>query len=248
MSDEDKRRAPKLEDYVVDVGLPAERVARAGTARRRRSPASAPWPRVGDLVTLQEPRQPGRRVRDDRGRAGAGRAPLRGRRRRRPRRRRSACGAPAWPWPGSAPARRPGHRHHAGQRRPGRPGRTSASPASGTGAGVKVYDSSAIVPAPIVDHLVRVAEEREIPHQIEVMTRGGTDTRELQLSGRRRAGRRGVDPHPLRAPGGRDLPPGRSRRLRGPGRGLLRDRAHPGRGLTRARVEAQGGARYTRSS
>ncbi len=53
----------------------------------------------------------------------------------------------------------------------------------GEGAAIKVYDSSAIVPKRIVDHLVDVAEGRGIPHQLEVMTRGGTDTRELQLSG-----------------------------------------------------------------
>ena len=31
--------------------------------------------------------------------------------------------------------------------------------------------------------LVAVAEAREIPFQMEIMTRGGTDTREIQLSG-----------------------------------------------------------------
>jgi endoglucanase len=54
----------------------------------------------------------------------------------------------------------------------------------GGGAAIKVFDRSAIVPARVVDHLVAVATEREIPHQIEVMSRGGTDTRELQISGR----------------------------------------------------------------
>ena len=53
----------------------------------------------------------------------------------------------------------------------------------GAGAAVKVYDSSTIVPRAVVDHLVAVAEERDIPHQIEIMPRGGTDTRELALSG-----------------------------------------------------------------
>jgi tetrahedral aminopeptidase len=53
----------------------------------------------------------------------------------------------------------------------------------GGGAAIKVFDTSAIVPAAVVDHLTRLAEERGIRHQPEVMPRGGTDTRELQLSG-----------------------------------------------------------------
>ena len=52
----------------------------------------------------------------------------------------------------------------------------------GGGAAVKVYDTSAIAPR-CGRPLVAVAEEREIPHQLEVMPRGGTDTRELGLSG-----------------------------------------------------------------
>ena len=59
----------------------------------------------------------------------------------------------------------------------------------------------------VVDHLVAVAEERGIPHQLEVMTRGSTDTRELALSRRRRPGRLRLDPHAVRPPGRRDLPP-----------------------------------------
>ncbi|MBM3697451.1 MAG: M42 family peptidase, partial [Actinobacteria bacterium] len=45
------------------------------------------------------------------------------------------------------------------------------------------YDSGVIVPRVVIDHLERVADERGIPYQVEVMTRGGTDTRELQLAG-----------------------------------------------------------------
>ena len=40
-----------------------------------------------------------------------------------------------------------------------------------------------IVPAAVVDHLLELAAARGIAHQLEVMPRGGTDTRELQLSG-----------------------------------------------------------------
>lgn len=53
----------------------------------------------------------------------------------------------------------------------------------GAGAAIKVYDSGVIVPQVVVDHLIGVADERGIPHQIEIMPRGGTDTRELQLAG-----------------------------------------------------------------
>lgn len=55
--------------------------------------------------------------------------------------------------------------------------------AVGAGAAIKVFDRSAIVPAAVVDLLVEIAEQRGIAHQLEVMPRGGTDTRELQLSG-----------------------------------------------------------------
>lgn len=53
----------------------------------------------------------------------------------------------------------------------------------GKGAAIKVMDSSVIVPMDMVDSLVTLAEEREIPYQLEVMPRGGTDTRELALGG-----------------------------------------------------------------
>ena len=46
-----------------------------------------------------------------------------------------------------------------------------------------MYDTSVIVPASVVDHLREVASARGIAHQLEIMPRGGTDTRELQLSG-----------------------------------------------------------------
>lgn len=53
----------------------------------------------------------------------------------------------------------------------------------GGGTAIKAYDSGVIVPRAVIDHMVRIADERDIPHQIEIMTRGGTDTRELQLAG-----------------------------------------------------------------
>lgn len=53
----------------------------------------------------------------------------------------------------------------------------------GGGAAIKAYDAGVIVPRVVVEHLTQIADDRGIPHQIEVMTRGATDTRELQLGG-----------------------------------------------------------------
>ena len=39
------------------------------------------------------------------------------------------------------------------------------------------------MPRRVVEHLVAVAQDRTIPHQLEVMVRGSTDTRELALAG-----------------------------------------------------------------
>ncbi len=54
----------------------------------------------------------------------------------------------------------------------------------GDGAAIRIMDASAIGSPELVEHLTRIAEERDIPHQFHVANRGGTDTRELQLSGR----------------------------------------------------------------
>ena len=89
--------------------------------------------------------------------------------------------------------------------------------ASAAGAAVKVYDAGDDRPAARWwTTWSRWARSARIPHQLEVMARGSTDTRELALSRRRRAGRLRLDPHPVRPPGRRDLPPGRPRRLRRP--------------------------------
>ena len=226
MSDEEKRRAPKLEDYFVDVGLPAERVrelVRPGDVVTRERTLT----RLGDLVTLQEPRQPRRPLRDDRGAAGAGRARLRGRRRRPACRRRSACAgarvatARLRPDVGlaiditlandGADAEAPRAHHHA-RRRCGREGLRRRARSCPGG----------------VDHLVALAEERAIPHQLEVMPRGQHRHPRARAGGRGRAGRVRLDPHPLRPPGGRELPSRRHRRLCQPCHGLLRDRPGPG--------------------
>jgi endoglucanase len=54
----------------------------------------------------------------------------------------------------------------------------------GSGVAIKVMDSSVICNHKIVDHLRRLAEDGKIPHQIEVLPRGGTDTAALQRAGK----------------------------------------------------------------
>lgn len=180
MSEEDKRRPPKLEDYFVDLGLPGERVrelVRAGdVVTRERAMA-----RLGDLVTCKSlDNRAGLYVMIEAFRALGDHecevvavasvqeeVGLRGARvataRVRPRIGLAIDITLANDGPDAKPHER--------------------ITALGAGAAVKVYDTSAIVPAALVEHLVAVAGERGIPHQLEVMVRGGTDTRELGLSG-----------------------------------------------------------------
>lgn len=180
MTDEEKRRAPKLEDYYVDLGLPAERVrelvAPGDVVTRERGMA-----RLGDLVTcksidnraglyvmIQAMKALGEHecevvavatVQEEVGLRGARVATARV----RPDIGLAIDTTLANDGPGAKPHER--------------------ITQLGAGAAVKVYDASAIVPRELVDHLVTIADERDIAHQLEVMVRGGTDTRELQLSG-----------------------------------------------------------------
>jgi len=180
MSDEEKRKAPALDDYFVDVGLPVERVrelVRAGdVVTRERAMA-----RLGDLVTCKSlDNRAGLYVMIEAFRALGDHdcevvavasvqeeVGLRGARvataRVRPRLGLAIDITLANDGPGAKPHER--------------------ITSIGAGAAIKVYDTSAIVPREVVDHLVAVAEERGIPSQLEVMVRGGTDTRELGLSG-----------------------------------------------------------------
>jgi endoglucanase len=180
MSEEDKRKPPKLDDYFVDVGLPVERVrelVRPGdvVTRERR------MERLGDLVTCKSlDNRAGlyvmlkafqalgdhdcevvavASVQEEVGLRGARVAAARV----RPRVGLAIDITLANDGPDAKPHER--------------------VTTVGGGAAIKVYDTSAIVPRAIVDHLARVAADRDIPHQLEVMPRGGTDTRELQLSG-----------------------------------------------------------------
>ena len=180
MSEEEKKRAPKLEDYYVDLGLPAERVreqVRPGdVVTRERAMA-----RLGDLVTCKSlDNRAGLYVMIEAFRAlddhecevvavasVQEEVGLRGARvatqRVRPRIGLAIDITLANDGPGAKPHER--------------------ITRLGEGAAVKVYDTSAIVPAALVDHLVELGRERDIPTQLEVMARGGTDTRELGLSG-----------------------------------------------------------------
>jgi tetrahedral aminopeptidase len=180
MDAEERRKAPKIEDYFIDVGLPTDRVrelVREGdVVTRERTMA-----RLGDLVTsksidnrvgvyvlIEAMRSLGKHtcevvavasVQEEVGLRGARVAAARV----RPQIALAIDTTLANDTPGSSPHQR--------------------ISSLGGGAAVKVYDSSAIVPVEVVDHLVQVATKRKIPHQLEVMTGGGTDTRELQLGG-----------------------------------------------------------------
>jgi putative aminopeptidase FrvX len=54
----------------------------------------------------------------------------------------------------------------------------------GGGAAIKVMDSSVVCNPKVVAFLRTIADARQIPYQLEVLTRGGTDTAALQRSGK----------------------------------------------------------------
>ncbi|HMM48247.1 MAG TPA: M42 family metallopeptidase [Miltoncostaeaceae bacterium] len=180
MTDEEKKQPPKLEDFFVDVGLPAERVRelvrRGDVVTRERG-----LTRLGDLLTGKSlDNRAGLYVMIEAMRAlGEHRCEvvavatvqeevgLRGARVATGRVRPDVGLAIDITLANDGPAAKPHER----------------ITEVGAGAAIKVYDSSVIVPGEMVDHLVAVAQARDIPHQLELMTRGGTDTREVQLSG-----------------------------------------------------------------
>jgi endoglucanase len=53
----------------------------------------------------------------------------------------------------------------------------------GKGAAIKVLDSSVIANRHLVDFMVKTAEAKKIPFQLEVLTAGGTDTAAMQRAG-----------------------------------------------------------------
>ncbi len=180
MSDKERKRLPKTDDFYVDVGLPADRVrelVRQGDpVTRERTLAS-----LGDLITcksldnraglyvmIESVRRLGDHVcevvavatvQEEVGLRGARVAAARV----RPDIGLAIDITLANDGPGAKPHER--------------------ITKVGEGTAIKVYDSGVIVPRVVVDHLIAVAEAREIPFQMEVMSRGSTDTRELQLSG-----------------------------------------------------------------
>lgn len=64
---------------------------------------------------------------------------------------------------------------------PGTPGHLSVT-RLGEGVGIKVSDSSAISNGWLVDAMADLADEKGIPHQFEVLPRGGTDAGAIQRS------------------------------------------------------------------
>jgi endoglucanase len=52
----------------------------------------------------------------------------------------------------------------------------------GKGAGIKVMDQSIIVPKKLVDHFVGLAKRNNIPYQLDVIKKGGTDAHAIQLT------------------------------------------------------------------
>ncbi len=180
MSDEERKRPPKLEDYFIDLGLKVERVrelVRVGDVVTRERDLTM----LGDLVTSKSlDNRAGLYVMIEAMRAlgdheceivavGAVQEEvgLRGARVAAARVRPAIGLAIDITLANDGPDAKPHERVSA----------------IGGGAAIKVYDTSAIVPAEIIEHLMTVADARGIPHQLEIMPRGGTDTRELQLSG-----------------------------------------------------------------
>ena len=180
MSDEEKKKPLKIEDYFIDVGLPADRVrelVRVGDTVTRDG-AITP---MGDLVTgksldnraglyvmIEAMKALGKHacdvyavaaVQEEVGCRGARVATMR----IKPQIGLAIDITLANDGPGVPPHQRVS--------------------AIGAGTAVKVFDGGVIVPRAVVDHMVAVADERGIAHQLEVLPRGGTDTRELQLSG-----------------------------------------------------------------
>ncbi|MEZ5080998.1 MAG: M42 family peptidase [Thermoleophilia bacterium] len=62
------------------------------------------------------------------------------------------------------------------------PGQTGGGTKLGDGAAIRVADASAIASHRVVEFLERLAVDRGIPHQFHVSDKGGTDTASLQLA------------------------------------------------------------------
>jgi endoglucanase len=177
---DERRKAPKLEDLGVDLGLPGERVrelVRPGdTVTRVRQlrrlgeliTGKSLDNRVGVYVMIEALRAAGpspgevvavATVQEEVGLRGARVAATRV----RPQVALAVDTCPANDGPG-APS----------------PGATTRL---GQGAAIRVMDASAIGSPALVELLTGIARERGIPHQFHVAGRGATDTGSLQLAG-----------------------------------------------------------------
>lgn len=175
-----RQKAPKLEDLAVDTGLAADRVralVRKGDVITRHQPLTE----LGDLVTgkslddrvglfvmLEALRAAGRGPAEVHAAATAQEeVGLRGARvataRVRPDIGVAIDTCPADDGPGT-PASGPSTR-------------------LGMGTAIRVMDASAIAAPALVDLLIRLAGDHDIPYQLHVSNKGGTDTQSLQLTG-----------------------------------------------------------------
>jgi endoglucanase len=179
LSAEDRKRAPKLEDLRVDLGLPVERVrelVRPGdvvTRNRVFAPlgdlvsGKALDDRVGVFVLLEAMRAAApspahvlatATVQEEVGLRGARVAATR----QGPEIGVAIDTCPSTDGPGQSPG-----------------GGTKLA----KGAAIRIMDASAIGSHRLVAFLEELAVEREIPYQFHVSDKGGTDTQSLQLSG-----------------------------------------------------------------
>jgi endoglucanase len=174
-------KAPKMEDLTIDLGLPGERaqelVRKGDVATRMRSLI-----RMGDLVT-------GKALDD---RVGVY-VMLEGLRTAGPSRMEVHATATAQEEVGLRGARTAAHRIApdvavAIDTCPADdgPGTPSSGPSTrlGEGVAIRVMDASAIGHPGLVSLLVDLAGQRDIPHQLHVSNKGGTDTASLQMTGR----------------------------------------------------------------
>lgn len=174
-------KAPKMDDMAIDLGLPAERardlVRKGDVATRIRELTP-----IGDLVT-------GKALDD---RVGVY-VMLEGLRTAGPSRMEVHATATAQEEVGLRGARTATHRIAPdiavaidtcpADDGPGTPA-SGPSTRLGEGVAIRVMDASAIGSPALVRLLVDLAVERDIPHQMHVSNKGGTDTASLQMTGR----------------------------------------------------------------
>ena len=178
LDEQARAKAPRIDDLVIDVGLPADRVRElvsVGDVATRLRPLT----RVGDLLA-------GKSLDD---RVGVF-VMLEGVRRAKRCRWHLTAAATVQEEVGLRGAKPVAHREAA---RVGvaidtcpsgdGPGMTGGGTRLGKGAAIRIMDASAIGNRDVVDLMEAVAVDRGIPHQFHASGRGGTDTQSLQLAG-----------------------------------------------------------------